>query len=71
MTAKLIVSGNNRNECLMRLRRSLSEFVIDGLHTSIPLHQRIMEAPAFVSGDYDIHWLGRFVDGEFDSDGDD
>ena len=70
MIAKLIVSGNNRNECLMRLRRSLGEFVIDGLHTSIPLHQRIMEAPAFVSGDYDIHWLGRFVEGELDSDGD-
>jgi len=70
MIAKLIVSGNNRNECLMRLRRSLGEFVIDGLNTSIPLHQRIMEAPAFVSGDYDIHWLGRFVEGELDSDGD-
>ena len=70
LIAKLIVSGNNRNECLMRLRRSLDEFVIDGLHTSIPLHQRIMEAPAFVSGDYDIHWLGRFVEGELDSDGD-
>ncbi len=70
MIAKLIVSGNNRNECLMRLRRSLGEFVIDGLHTSIPLHQRIMEAPAFVSGDYDIHWLGRFVEGELDSGGD-
>jgi acetyl-CoA carboxylase biotin carboxylase subunit len=70
MIAKLIVSGNNRNECLMRLRRSLGEFVIDGLHTSIPLHQRIMEAPTFVSGDYDIHWLGRFVEGEIDSDGD-
>ena len=70
LIAKLIVSGNNRNECLMRLRRSLGEFVIDGLHTSIPLHQRIMEAPAFVCGDYDIHWLGRFVEGELDSDGD-
>jgi acetyl-CoA carboxylase, biotin carboxylase subunit len=70
MIAKLIVSGNNRNECLMRLRRSLGEFVIDGLNTSIPLHQRIMEAPAFVSGDYDIHWLGRFVERELDSDGD-
>ena len=70
MIAKLIVSGNNRNECLMRLRRSLGEFVIDGLNTSIPLHQRIMEAPAFVSGDYDIHWLGRFVEGELDSGGD-
>lgn len=69
MIAKLIVHGNNRNECLMRLRRSLGEFVIDGLHTSIPLHQRLMEAPDFVNGDYDIHWLGRFVEPKDDSGG--
>ncbi len=61
MIAKLIVHGTNRNECLMRLRRSLSEFVIDGIHTSIPLHQRLMGAPEFIDGDYDIHWLGHFV----------
>lgn len=69
MIAKLIVHGNNRNECLMRLRRALGEFVIDGLHTSIPLHQRLMEAPDFVNGDYDIHWLGHFVEPKGDSGG--
>ena len=62
MIAKLIVHGANRNECLMRLRRSLAEYVIDGIETSIPLHQRLMSAPDFVNGDYDIHWLEKFVD---------
>ena len=63
MIAKLIVHGNNRNECLMRLKRALREFVIDGLETTIPLHQRLMTAPEFINGDYDIHWLENFVDG--------
>ena len=63
MIAKLIVHGANRNECLMRLRRALSEYVIDGLDTTIPLHQRLMNEPDFVNGDYDIHWLQNFVDG--------
>ncbi|NQV46856.1 MAG: acetyl-CoA carboxylase biotin carboxylase subunit [Rhodospirillaceae bacterium] len=61
MIAKLIVHGTNRNECLMRLRRCLDEYVIDGLETSIPLHQRLMSAPEFVNGEYDIHWLEKFV----------
>jgi len=62
MIAKLIVHGSNRNECLMRLRRALGEYVIDGIETSIPLHQRLMESTAFVNGDYDIHWLEAFVE---------
>ncbi len=66
MIAKLIVHGANRNECLMRLRRSLAEYVIDGIETSIPLHQRLMSAPDFVNGDYDIHWLEKFVDNKND-----
>ena len=48
----------------MRLRRALSEYVIDGLDTTIPLHQRLMNEASFVNGDYDIHWLERFVRGE-------
>jgi acetyl-CoA carboxylase biotin carboxylase subunit len=63
MIAKLIVHGTNRNECLMRLRRALGEYVIDGLETTIPLHQRLMNSPDFVNGDYDIHWLQAFVSG--------
>ena len=63
MIAKLIVHGANRNECLMRLRRALGEYVIEGMDTTIPLHQRLVTEPDFVNGDYDIHWLERFVDG--------
>jgi len=61
MVAKLIVHGANRNECLMRLRRSLEEFVIGGIDTTLPLHRRLIEQPDFVNGDYDVHWLERFV----------
>ncbi len=55
MVAKLIVSGQTRNECLMRLRRSLEEFVIGGIDTTIPLHQRIIGEQSFIDGEYDIH----------------
>ncbi len=68
MIGKLIVQGATRNECLMRLRRALGEYVIDGIQTSIPLHQKLVQSAEFVNGDYDIHWLERFVAG---SDGDD
>ncbi|UYN93173.1 MAG: acetyl-CoA carboxylase biotin carboxylase subunit [Enhydrobacter sp.] len=61
MVAKLIVSGTTRNECLMRLRRSLEEFVIGGIDTTIPLHQRIIRQQAFIDGEYDIHWLEKLV----------
>jgi acetyl-CoA carboxylase biotin carboxylase subunit len=61
LIAKLIVHGGNRNECLMRLRRALEEFVIGGIETSIPVHRRLMSAPDFLNGDYDIHWLERFI----------
>ncbi len=64
MISKLIVHGSTRNECLMRLRRALSEYVIGGLDTSIPLHQRLMNNGNFMNGDYDIHWLEGFVDGK-------
>lgn len=57
MIAKLIVHGNTRNECLMRLRRALEEFVITGVDTSISLHQKIIAEPDFINGDYDIKWM--------------
>lgn len=63
MIAKLIVYGTNRNECLMRLRRALEEFVIDGLDTTIPLHQRLLNEPDFINGQYDNRWLEKFVGG--------
>ena len=61
LIAKLIVHDTSRNECLMRLKRALEEYVIEGLETTIPLHQRLIAEPDFVNGDYDIHWLERFV----------
>jgi len=57
MIAKLIVSGRTRNGVLMRLHRALEEFVIDGVKTTIPLHQKIMMQPEYIDGIYDIHWL--------------
>ncbi|MBI5164794.1 MAG: acetyl-CoA carboxylase biotin carboxylase subunit [Magnetospirillum sp.] len=61
MIAKLIVYGNSRNEALMRLKRCLGEYVIDGVKTTLPLHYRLIQDADFVNGDYDIHWLEKFV----------
>ena len=63
LVAKLIVHGSSRNECLMRLKRALGEYVIGGIDTTIPLHQRLMTEPAFLDGRYDIHWLEGLVQG--------
>lgn len=61
LVSKLIVHGQNRNECLMRLRRTLDEYVIGGVHTTIPLHQKIIAQKAFIDGQYDIHWLEKWM----------
>ncbi|TPG59120.1 acetyl-CoA carboxylase biotin carboxylase subunit [Roseomonas nepalensis] len=61
LVAKLIVHGATRAEAIARCRRALTEMVVDGIRTTIPLHQLIMEDPEFASGDYTIHWLERFV----------
>ncbi len=61
LISKLIVHGKTRNECLMRLRRALGEYVIDGVKTTIPLHRVLIEDPDFVNGAYDIHWLESFI----------
>ena len=59
LVAKLIVHGASRNECLLRLRRALDEFVIGGIDTTVPLHQQLTQVPDFINGDYDIHWLEK------------
>ena len=61
LIAKLIVHGQTRNECLMRLRRALEEFVIDGIATTIPLHQQLIGDNDFINGEYDINWLEGFL----------
>ncbi len=61
LVAKLIVHADDRPGAIARLRRALEEFAVVGIKTTIPLHQRIAADPAFNAGDYDIHWLERFV----------
>jgi acetyl-CoA carboxylase biotin carboxylase subunit len=57
LIGKLIVHARNRNECLMRLKRALGEFVVDGIETTIPLFTSLIAEPDIVDGNYDIHWL--------------
>jgi acetyl-CoA carboxylase biotin carboxylase subunit len=61
LLGKLIVHGRDRNEALMRLSRSLREFVINGkgIHTTLPLFKALMENAEFLDGDYDIKWLEK------------
>ena len=61
LIGKLIVHGKNRNECLMRLKRCLSEFVIDGIQTTIPLFADLVKQADIANGQYDIHWLEKFL----------
>jgi acetyl-CoA carboxylase biotin carboxylase subunit len=61
LVAKLIVHAPTRPEAIARLRRALDEFAVLGIKTTLPLHQRIIEDPAFQAGDYTIHWLEQFV----------
>ncbi|MEL6828908.1 MAG: acetyl-CoA carboxylase biotin carboxylase subunit [Pseudomonadota bacterium] len=61
LIGKLIVHGRTRNECVMRLRRALDEMVIGGIETTLPLHRRLVEATDVIDGNYDIHWLEKFL----------
>ncbi|MCC6717801.1 MAG: acetyl-CoA carboxylase biotin carboxylase subunit [Acetobacteraceae bacterium] len=63
LIAKLVVHAPTRAEAIARMRRSLAEFVVVGVKTTLPLHARILEEPTFQAGDYTIHWLERFVAG--------
>ena len=61
MIAKLIVYGTTRNGALRRLRRALEEFVVEGVKTTIPLHQALLDEPDFQQGDYTIKWLEQWL----------
>ena len=61
MIAKLIVSGRTREGCIMRLRRALEEMVIEGVKTSIPLHEELLKQPDILNGDYSIKWLEEWL----------
>ena len=61
MISKLVAWGQNRNECILRMRRALYEYIILGVDTNIVLHKAIMENPRFVSGDLDTDFITREV----------
>ncbi|WP_205926694.1 MULTISPECIES: acetyl-CoA carboxylase biotin carboxylase subunit [unclassified Rhizobium] len=61
LIGKLIVHGRTRVECMMRLRRALDEFVVDGIKTTLPLFQDLVSNQDIANGDYDIHWLEDYL----------
>jgi acetyl-CoA carboxylase, biotin carboxylase subunit len=61
LVGKLIVHGRDREECIARVNRCLNEMVVGGIETSIPLFQELLQQPDFLSGDYNIHWLERWM----------
>ena len=61
LVAKLITYGQDRTEAIARMRRALSMFVIEGIHTTIPLHERILSDPNFVAGRFDTTFLGNLA----------
>ena len=62
LIGKLIVHADDREACLRRLSRALNEFAIDGVETTLPLFDRLLENEDFHAADYDIHWLENFLD---------
>ncbi|MGI9392578.1 MAG: acetyl-CoA carboxylase biotin carboxylase subunit, partial [Parvibaculales bacterium] len=61
LIGKLIIHDKTREQCLMRLQRALGEFIIEGVDTTIPLFQRLLEQEDFRKGNYNIHWLEKFL----------
>ena len=61
LIAKLIVHGQDREQCLSRLQRALDEFVIGNIKTTIALHQKLLSTKNFIEGEYDIHWLEKHL----------
>jgi acetyl-CoA carboxylase biotin carboxylase subunit len=61
LIAKLIVHGKDRDEALARMRRALGMFIVEGIHTSIPLHQRILQEEDFIAGNFDTKFMERFM----------
>ncbi|MFN9711385.1 MAG: ATP-grasp domain-containing protein, partial [Alphaproteobacteria bacterium] len=61
LIGKLIVHGRDREECIARLNRCLGEIVVGGIDTNITLFQELLHQPDILSGDYNIHWLERWM----------
>ena len=69
LIAKLIVYGDDRDQCLSRLRRALQEFVVEPIPTTLGLHERLVDADAVKDGSYNIRWLEvKFLASDADSD---
>lgn len=64
LLAKLIVHGRDRGEAIGRMKRALDMFIVEGIHTSIPLHRRILNDPDFAAGHFDTNFIKRFMPGE-------
>jgi len=62
LIGKLIVHGTDRKDCLMRLYRALYECAIDGVETTLPLFDDLLQSEDFQNADYDIHWLENFLE---------
>jgi acetyl-CoA carboxylase biotin carboxylase subunit len=60
---KLIVWGKDRPETIERMKRTLSEFCIEGVKTTIPFHQKVMQDEDFIKGDFNTHFLEKFEEG--------
>ena len=60
LIAKVVVQGRNREEAISRMRRALEMFIIEGVHTLIPLHQKILSDVDFNQGNYNVSFLERF-----------
>ncbi len=67
LIGKLIVHGRDRPEALARLKRSLGELVVDGIDTTVPLFHALLEEPDILTGDYNIHWLEKWLATRFDA----
>src|SRR5215471_10548781 len=61
LVRKPVVPGKTRGECLMRLKRALDEFVIDGIETTLPLFRTLVREKDIIDGAYHIHWLEEFL----------
>ena len=61
LVAKLIAYGHDRSEAMTRMQRALDTFVVEGIHTSIPIHQRIMADTEFVLGNFDTNFIKKFM----------
>ncbi|NBR54263.1 MAG: acetyl-CoA carboxylase biotin carboxylase subunit, partial [Rhodobacteraceae bacterium] len=62
LIGKLIVHGRDRPEALARLKRALGELIVDGIDTTVPLFHALLDEPDVLSGNYNIHWLEKWLE---------